>query len=83
MGRLYDHTHPADADPDREGFRKQVAGELDFYSVEKRLVRKDGRAVWLSVYSSPVRTAGGDLLYVVRVAQDITERRRPNSGSGF
>lgn len=74
-GRLYDHTDPDDADPDREGFRKQVAGELDFYSVEKRLVRKDGRAVWLSVYSSPVRTASGELLYVVRVVQDITERK--------
>ncbi|HVZ51133.1 MAG TPA: PAS domain S-box protein [Pseudolabrys sp.] len=74
-GRLYDHTHPDDADPDRQGFRKQVAGELEFYSVEKRLVRKDGRIVWLSVYSSPVRTADGDLLYVVRVVQDITERK--------
>jgi PAS domain S-box-containing protein len=72
---LYRHTHPDDADPDREAFRKQVAGELDFYSVEKRLIRKDGRAVWLSVYSSPVRTAGSELLYVVRVVQDITERK--------
>lgn len=72
---LFRLTHPDDADPDREAFRKQVAGELDFYSVEKRLIRKDGRAVWLSVYSSPVRTAGGELLYVVRVVQDITERK--------
>src|SRR3569832_223628 len=73
--KLFTHTHPDDADPDRESFRKQVAGELQFYSIEKRLVRPDGREVWVSVRSSPVRAASGELLYVVRVVQDITERK--------
>jgi len=74
-GKLFLYTHPDDADPDREGFRKQVAGELEFYSVEKRFVRRDGRVIWLSVRSSPVRDAGNRLRYVVRVVQDITERK--------
>src|SRR6185437_6451514 len=74
-GRLFRHTHPDDAEPDREGFRKQVAGELDFYSVEKRFVRKDGRVIWMSVRSSPVRDTDGRLLYLVRVVQDVTERK--------
>jgi PAS domain S-box-containing protein len=74
-GRLFRYTHPDDADPDREGFRKQVAGELEFYSVEKRFIRKDGRVIWLSVRSSPVRDANVRLQYVVRVVQDITEHK--------
>ncbi len=73
--KLFRYTHPDDADPDREGFRKQVVGELEFYSVEKRFVRKDGRVIWLSVRSSPVRDANNRLLYLVRVVQDITERK--------
>jgi len=73
--KLFRYTHPDDIDPDREGFRKQVAGELEFYSVEKRFIRKDKRVIWLSVRSSPVRDAGDRLLYVVRVVQDITERK--------
>jgi len=72
--RLFARTHPDDIDADRQAFRKQVAGELAFYSVEKRIVRKDGRLVWVSVHSSPVR-AGDRLLYIVRVVQDITERK--------
>src|SRR4249919_35677 len=72
---LFTHTHPDDADPDRQAFRKQVAGELDFYSIEKRFIRRDGRVIWLSVRSSPVRGADGRLLYVVRVVQDISERK--------
>ncbi len=73
--KLFTHTHPDDVDPDREAFRKQIAGELEFYSVEKRFVRKDGRLIWLSVRSSPIRSADGQLLYLVRVVQDITERK--------
>jgi len=73
--KLFDHTHPDDADADREAFRKQVEGKLEFYSVEKRLKRLDGRIVWLSVRSSPVRGDDGHLQYVVRVVQDITERK--------
>lgn len=72
---LFSHTLPEDADIDREGFRQQVEGELEFYSVEKRFRRKDGRLIWMSVRSSPVRDASGTLLYVVRVVQDITERK--------
>ncbi len=77
--RLYAHTHPDDADADREAFRKQVAGELEFYSVEKRYVRKDGRVIWVSVRSSPVRDPDGQLLYLVRVVQDVTERKAAES----
>lgn len=72
--RIFAHTHPDDIDADRQAFRKQVAGELELYSIEKRFVRPDGRLIWVSVHSSPVR-AGDRLLYVVRVVQDITERK--------
>lgn len=73
--RLGDHTHSADVDPDREAFRKQIAGELGIYSVEKRFIRKDGRVIWLAVRSAPVCDADGHFLYSVRVVQDITERK--------
>jgi PAS domain S-box-containing protein len=73
--KLFDRTHADDVDADCAMFRHQVAGELDFYSTEKRIICKDGQVVWLSVRSSPVRTADGHLLYVVRVVQDITEHK--------
>jgi PAS domain S-box-containing protein len=72
---LFRHTHPDDTEADGEGFRKQVSGALEFYSVEKRFVRKDGRIIWMSVRSTPVRDADGRLLYLVRVVQDVTERK--------
>jgi PAS domain S-box-containing protein len=74
-GHIFRDTHPEDIDADRQAFQKQVVGELQFYSIEKRFVRPDGRTIWISVRSSPVRTGEGTLLYVVRVVQDITERK--------
>ncbi len=75
-GQLFRFTHPDDVDADRQAFQKQVAGELQFYSMEKRFLRPDGRVIWIAVRSSPVRSADGRLLYLVRVLQDITERKQ-------
>jgi PAS domain S-box-containing protein len=73
--RLFAHTHPDDADPDRDAWVRQAAGDIDFYSVEKRFVRKDSRVIWISVRSQSVRDPDGNFLYAVRVVQDVTDRK--------
>jgi PAS domain S-box-containing protein len=73
--KLFARTHPDDRDVDEELYRRQVKGEIGFYSIEKRFVRKDGRVIWCSIRSSTVRDADGNFLYGVRVVQDITDRK--------
>src|SRR6187549_450506 len=73
--RLQGRTHPDDRDVDDELYRRQVAGDIGFYSIEKRFIRKDGRVIWIAVRSSTVRDATGHFLYGVRVVQDVTERK--------
>jgi PAS domain S-box-containing protein len=63
-------------DVDREQFRRQVAGDFDHYTCEKRIRRKDGSYVWASITSSSVRDLDGQFLYAIRIQQDITERKR-------
>ena len=72
---LFGRTHPDDRRLDEDLYRRQVAGELGTYTVEKRFVRKDGRTIWIAVRSSAVRDTDGRFLYGVRVVQDITERK--------
>jgi PAS domain S-box-containing protein len=72
---LFGRTHPDDRDVDGELYRRQVAGEIGFYSIEKRFLRRDGRLIWMGVRSSTVRDHSGKFLYGVRVVQDITERK--------
>jgi PAS domain S-box-containing protein len=76
LGRsIFDETAPQDVAQDLAQFRRQIAGEIDRYTVEKRLARKDGSYFWAEVTSSSVRDASGNFLYAVRVQHDISARK--------
>lgn len=72
---IFDITHPDDQNWDRANHRAQATGEAEGYVVEKRLIRKDGRVIWIDVRSSTVRDAAGRFLYGIRVVHDITDRK--------
>ncbi len=77
IGRsIFDQTDAEDAETDRAQFRRQVAGEIERYTIEKRIRRKDGSTFWASVISSPVRDPAGRFLYAVRVQHEIADRKR-------
>ena len=77
LGRsFFDETHAQDIDRDRVLYRQQVAGDLDRYTIEKRIARRDGSYFWAVITSSSVRNAEGRFLYAVRVQYDITDRKR-------
>lgn len=69
-------THPEDRAREAEQYRRQVSGEIDSYSIEKRVIRADGSIVFLEVTSSSVRDESGRFRFGVRVLQDVTERKR-------
>ena len=73
--KLFGRTHPHDRDVDEELYRRQVAGDIGFYSIEKRFVRKDGEVIWMGVRSSTVRDIAGHFLYGARVVHDVSERK--------
>jgi PAS domain S-box-containing protein len=75
-GSIFDVMHPEDRDEDLRQYRRLVTGEIDRYSIEKRIVRKDGGVIWASVMCSAVRDGEGNFLYGVRIFQDITEAKR-------
>ncbi len=77
LGRsIFDVTHADDVDEDRRLYAQQVAGEIERYSIEKRIPRRDGGYFWAATTSSSVRDAEGRFLYAVRVQHDITDRKR-------
>ena len=77
VGRsVFDLTHPDDAQHDKAQYARQVAGEIDGYSLEKRFLRTDGSYIWASITSRSVKDSEGRFLYSVRVQQDISDRKR-------
>ena len=71
-----DFTHPDDVETSRRLARGLREGKYDNYWIEKRYYRKDGRVVWARTTVSAVRDARGNILYVLPLIEDITERKR-------
>ncbi len=61
---------------DQAQFHRQVRGDIDRYTTEKRFLRPDGSKLWVSVTSSSVRDGDGRFLYAVRVHYDVTGWKR-------
>ncbi|WP_052954638.1 sensor histidine kinase [Microvirga vignae] len=73
---ISDITFPDDQAHDLELFHRQMAGEIDVYSFEKRLLHKDGHLVWVGLSASRVDDLAGRPLYGIRVLRDISARKR-------
>ncbi|MFC4170542.1 PAS domain S-box protein [Microvirga sp. GCM10011540] len=71
-----DITHPDDLRMDLDQFRRQMAGEIEAYTLEKRYVHRDGHSIWIELSASRVDDVNGRPLYGIRVARDITGRKR-------
>ena len=71
-----DLNHPDEIDDHGKQAARLVAGEIPDYRAEKRYVRKDGTAIWTRRSVSLVRDGDGNPLYLIRVVEDITERKQ-------
>ena len=69
-------THPDDLAADVAQFDRVMAGEIDAYRLEKRFIRKDGRAVYVDIGVRAVRKDAGDVEYFLALVSDISERKR-------
>ena len=69
-------THPDDLAADVAKFDRVMAGEIDAYRLEKRFIRKDGRAVYVDMGVRAVRKDAGDVEYFLALVTDISERKR-------
>jgi diguanylate cyclase (GGDEF)-like protein/PAS domain S-box-containing protein len=69
-------THPHDVAVSQERFHALVQGNLHFYRLESRFMRKDGTVFWgdLSVRAS--YNDQGDLEAIIAIIMDITERKQ-------
>lgn len=66
-------THPEDVDKDVEQYTALLAGEIHYYTMEKRYIRPDGEVVWGSL---TVTLFDDDPPRALGMVVDITERRR-------
>jgi PAS domain S-box-containing protein len=69
-------THDEDLNRSVTGLSAVLAGEAPRYELDKRLVRGDGRVVWVHETLSRITDAAGRPVCAVALFEDVTERRR-------
>jgi PAS domain S-box-containing protein len=69
-----DITHPDDMAQNLERARELLAGEIDRFRTEERIIRKDGAVGWIDLSVSVVNP-GGKPSYFLGIIQDITARK--------
>ena len=74
--RIKDLTHKEDYPREITLYRQLVAGEIPFYRIEKRYVRKNGTIIWAEILRSIVRDSNGAPLYTIGALRDITEEKK-------
>ncbi len=74
-------THPDDLAHDLAHMDRLKRGDIREFSLEKRLLRKDGAAVWVALNVSPTWSPGEAPTTHVAVVVDITERKRAEEKS--
>jgi diguanylate cyclase (GGDEF)-like protein/PAS domain S-box-containing protein len=70
---LFDNTHLADVARTRELFDALIAGDIDNYAIDKRLVRTDGSLLWTHVSASIVRNDAGQPQYTIHLVSDTSD----------
>ena len=73
-------THPDDLKADEANLERLIAGDIENYSMEKRYIRKDGSIIWAQITVSLVRKSTGEPKYSIGVVQDISDRKRIETG---
>jgi two-component system cell cycle sensor histidine kinase/response regulator CckA len=69
------YTHPDDNPESVASFRRLLAGEIDSYRLEMRLIRKDGGVMWVDSFSTARYDSPGAVRTPVSMVQDITARK--------
>ena len=68
-------TFPDDIKENFDLLRSALEGKIEKYIIEKRYVRKDGEIVWGRINSSVIKDKDGNILYLLSIIEDITDRK--------
>lgn len=69
-------THPDDYESKKSLFAQLLRGECHSFEMELRYIRSDGRTIWVNNFMSTIDDEAHRLRYFVKIAQDITDRKR-------
>lgn len=74
--KSFDIVHPEDWQQELLYEQQLLAGEIDSYQFEQRLLTKNQAIVWVNLTVTVLRDEVGTALYILGMAEDITKRKQ-------
>lgn len=72
---LLEIFHPEDLTESQKNFDSVISGKRDNFQLEKRIIRKEAGAIWVSLSSSTVKNDKGELSHIVCQLLDVNENK--------
>lgn len=69
-------THPTDRETEERLVERILAGDIEDFRLEKRLVRPNGETIWVNAARTLLRTPEGIPRYFIEILEDITLRKQ-------
>ncbi|MGL4379477.1 MAG: PAS domain-containing protein, partial [Microcoleaceae cyanobacterium] len=66
-------THPEDIDSDLQLADRVFSGEIPYYKIEKRYIKKNQEILWVKLTASVIRDEHGVVLYGLAIVEDVSE----------
>ena len=69
-------THPQDRKEDLNAIAGVIRNKTDSWTIEKRCLHQDGRAIWVKVHGIALRDRAGPAIRILAMMEDVTARRQ-------
>lgn len=69
-------SHPEDADAEKPYAERLFRGDIPGYQFVKRYIKKNQEIMWGSLTTRAIRNQTGEILYILGIVEDITERKQ-------
>jgi diguanylate cyclase (GGDEF)-like protein/PAS domain S-box-containing protein len=73
---LTEITHPEDNEPNIEFLKKLIKGEINYFQMEKRYIRKNGELIYAILQVSLLRDLNDSPILLIGQIMNITERKK-------
>ncbi len=73
---LVELTHPQDWQREATYLQQVLQGEISSYQIEKRLLPKMGKPLWVNLSTAVIRDAENTIFYGLGIIEDISQRKQ-------
>jgi PAS domain S-box-containing protein len=68
-------THPDDVPRNRELHNQLLSGDIQYFVIEKRYIRKGGQTIWVRATANVIAQEAGSPTQIISIVEDIQDRK--------